>query len=135
MIKLNNKTYNKVLYEVCFGKYQVKQNGKKRTGEAPYITFILDDFKLGLELVYDKNWIKELKINNKKNISSYLTDIIYKDNKGWISLIYGTYKCFLERIDNENYLLDFCCNTIEDEAEFNILLNEKINFILNNKEK
>lgn len=135
MIKLNNKLYSKLSYQVSFGDYQVKQNGKKRSGKAPYITFILDDFKLGLELVYDKKWIKELKINDKKDISKYVTDIIYNDSKGWISLIYGTYQCFLERIDNEFYLLDFYCNTIDDEEEFSIVLNEKINFILNHEEK
>ena len=79
--------------------------------------------------------IKELKINDKKDISKYVTDIIYNDSKGWISLIYGTYKCFLERIDNELYLLDFYCNTIDDEEEFSIVLNEKINFILNHEEQ
>ena len=73
MIKLNNKLYSKLSYQVSFGDYQVKQNGKKRSGKAPYITFILDDFKLGLELVYDKKWIKELKINDKKDISKYVT--------------------------------------------------------------
>ena len=55
MIKLNNKIYSKLSYQVSFGDYQVKQNGKKRLGKAPYITFILDDFELGwfLHLVTD----------------------------------------------------------------------------------
>ena len=85
--------------------------------------------------MYDKKWIKELKINDKKDISKYVTDIIYNDSKGWISLIYGIYKCFLERKDNEIYLLDFYCNTIDDGEEFSISLNEKINFILNHEEQ
>ena len=135
MIRYNDKVYNKSLYQISFGEYKVKQNVKERTGKSPRITFILDDFKLGLELVYDKKWIKELKINDKKDISKYVTDIIYNDSKGWISLIYGTYQCFLERIDNELYLLDFYCNTIDDEEEISIVLNEKINFILNHEEK
>ena len=29
MIKLNNKLYSKLSYQVSFGDYQVKQNGKK----------------------------------------------------------------------------------------------------------
>ena len=134
MIRYNDKVYNKSLYQISFGEYKVKQNGKERTGKSPRITFMLDDFNLMLEFIYDKEWIRELKINDKKDISKYVTDIIYNDSKGWISLIYGTYKCFLERIDNEFYLLDFYCNTI-DEEEFSIVLNEKINFILNNEEK
>lgn len=128
MIKYNNKVYNKVLYKVSFGEYLVHQNGKKRIGKSPYITFKFDDFKLSLELVYDKEWIKELKINDKKEISNYLTDIVYRDNTGWISLICGKYKCYLERINNDDYVLDFWCNTVDDEEEFHILLNEKIKF-------
>ncbi len=128
MIKLNNNIYHNISYQVSFGEYQVKQNGKKRTGKSPIITFMWDNFNLMLELIYDKEWIRELKINNKKDISKYVTDIIYDDGKGWISLNYGTYKCFLKRIDNENYLLDFYCNIIEYEEEFNIVLKEKINF-------
>ena len=49
MIKLNNKLYSKLSYQVSFGDYQVKQNGKKRSGKAPYITFILDDFEYFLK--------------------------------------------------------------------------------------
>lgn len=135
MIRYNDKVYNKSLYQISFGEYKVKQNGKERTGKSPRITFMLDDFNLMLEFIYDKEWIRELKINDKKDISKYVTDIIYNDSKGWISLIYGTYKCFLERIDNEFYLLDFYCNTMDDEEEFSIVLNEKINFILNHEEK
>lgn len=130
MIKLNNTLYSKLSYKVSFGDYQVKQNGKKRTGKSPRITFMWDNFNLMLELIYDKKWIRELKINNKKDISKYVTDIIYDDGKGWISLIYGTYQCFLKRIDNELYLLDFYCNIIEYEEEFNIVLKEKINFTI-----
>ena len=134
MIRYNDKVYNKSLYQISFGEYKVKQNGKERTGKSPRITFMLDDFNLMLEFIYDKEWIRELKINDKKDISKYVTDITYNDSKGWISLIYGKYQCFLERIDNSNYLLDFYCNTI-DEEEFSIVLNEKINFILNNEKK
>lgn len=81
MLKLNNKKYSKVSYQVSFGEYKVKQNGKERTGKSPRITFMLDDFNLMLEFIYDKEWIKKLKINDKKDISSYLTDIMYSDIK------------------------------------------------------
>ena len=128
MIKCNTKVYHKVLYKVSFREYLVHQNGEKRRGKAPYITFKLDNFELGLEFVYDKEWLKELKINDKREITSYLTDITYNDSKGWISLIYGKYKCYLKRINHHEYILDFWCNAIEGMDKFNILLNEKINF-------
>ena len=128
MLKLNNKKYSKVSYQVSFGEYKVKQNGKERTGKSPRITFMLEDFHLMLEFIYDKEWIKKIKINDKKEISSYLTDIMYSDSKGWLSLIYGKFRCYLERINDKDYFLDFYCNVIEDEEEFNILLNEIIDF-------
>ena len=92
MLKLNNKKYSKVSYQVSFGEYKVKQNGKERTGKSPRITFMLEDFHLMLEFIYDKEWIKKLKINDK------------------------------------DYFIYFYCNAIEDEEEFNILLNEIIDF-------
>ena len=44
---------------------------------------------------------KELKINDKKDISKYISDITYEDKKGWISLITGNYNCFITKTKNK----------------------------------
>ena len=89
MIVINDKNFNNTLKRVSFGEYNVTENGKKRNGSALFISFKIDNIVLRLETVYDKKWLEELKINDKKDISKYISDITYEDEKGWISLITG----------------------------------------------
>ena len=126
MVVLNNKNYNNSLIEVSFGKYNVTQNGKKRTGESLFVLFKIDNFYLGLETTYDKKWLKELKIDDKKNITEYISDITYEDEKGWLSLILGKYKCFINKVEENNFIIELNSDTEECGEHFHILLNEKV---------
>ena len=126
MVIVNDKIYNKILKKISFGEYSVIQNGKRREGLAPFILFNFDDIFLGLETTYDKKWLEELKINDKKNISKYISDVTYEDEKGWMSLITRDMQCFIYKIDNNIFEIKFSCDTEECGEYYKILLNEKI---------
>ena len=71
MIIINGKNFDNASKKVSFGEYSVTQDGKKRNGSAPFISFKFDNIFLGPETIYDKKWLKELKINSKiKKIST-----------------------------------------------------------------
>ena len=126
MIKINDIVYNDVLKRVSFGEYNVTQDGKKRNGCAPFISFKLDNILLGLETIYDKKWLKDLRINDKKDISKYITDITYEDEKGWISLLTNNYNCFITKVNDDLFVIEFSCDAEECDEHYNILLNEEL---------
>ena len=126
MTIINDKNYDNVLKKVSFGEYSVTQDGKKRNGSAPFISFRFDNVLLGLETIYDKKWLKELKISNKTDISKYISDITYEDEKGWISLITGNYNCFINKVENNKFVIEFRCETEECGEYYRILLNEEV---------
>lgn len=126
MIIINGKNFDNASKKVSFGEYSVTQDGKKRNGSAPFISFKFDNIFLGLETIYDKKWLKELKINDKKDISKYISDITYEDEKGWISLITGNYNCFITKTKNNMFALEFSCEVEEYDEQYKILLNEEV---------
>ena len=123
---INNKKYNNASKKVSFGEYSVTQNGKKRNGSAAYISFKIDNVLLGLETIYDKKWLKELKTSNKKDISKYISNITYEDEKGWVSLITGNYNCFINKVKSNIFSLEFSCEAEECDEHYIILLNEEV---------
>lgn len=126
MIIINGKNFDNALKKVSFGVYNITQDGKKRNGSAPFISFKFDNIILGLETIYDKKWLEELKLNDKKDISKYISDITYEDEKGWISLITGNYSCFINRAENNKFALEFSCEAEECGGYYKILLSEEI---------
>ncbi len=126
MIIINEQKYDKISKKVSFGEYSVTQGGKKRSGEAPFVSFRFNNILLALEITYDKKWLEELKINDKINISKYISDIVYEDKKGWISLIVGNYNCFITKVKNNLFVFEFRCETEEYGEYYNILLNEEV---------
>ena len=126
MIIINNKNYDNFIKKISFGEYSVTLDGKKRSGSAFCISFKIDNILLGIETTKDKKWFEELKINDKKDISKYISDISYEDEKGWISLITGNYNCLINRIKNNIFVLEFTCDTEECGEYYNILLNEEV---------
>ena len=126
MIIINDKNFDNALKKVSFGEYSVTQDGKKRNGSAPFISFKLDNIILGLETIYDKKWLQELKINDKKDISKYISDITYEDEKGWDSLIIGNYNCFITKTKNNVFAFEFSCEAEECDENYKILLNEEV---------
>ena len=126
MIIINDKNYDNVLKKVSFGEYNVNQDGKRRNGSAPFISFKFGNTILGLETIYDKKWLKELKINDKKDISKYITDIAYEDEKGWVSSGLGNYNCFITKVKNNIFAIEFSCEVEECDEHYVILLNEEV---------
>lgn len=126
MIIINGKNFDNALKKVSFGEYNVTQDGKKRNGSAPFISFKFDNVILELETIYDKKWFEELKINDKKDISKYISDITYEDEKGWVSLITGNYNCFVTKTKNNMFSLEFTCEAEEIGEHYKILLNEEV---------
>ena len=43
MIIINGKNFDNALKKVSFGEYNVTQDGKKRNGSAPFISFKFDN--------------------------------------------------------------------------------------------
>ena len=103
---------------------------KKEMEVHLFISFKFDNIFLGLETIYDKKWLKELKINDKKDISKYISDITYEDEKGWISLITGISKCFISKVENNKFVLEFSCEAEECGEYYKILLNEEIDICI-----
>lgn len=126
MIIINDKKYDNVLKKVSFGEYSVTQDGKKRNGMAPFISFRCDNILLGIETNYDKKWLEELKINDKQDISKYVIDIPYEDEKGWVSLILGKDKCFITKVKNNVFTIDLKCETYEGSEHYSIIINEDV---------
>lgn len=122
MIKINNKIYDNFTYEIFFGICDTGKDKKRTSVIAPTIIFLFENISLELELKCSQSFIKKLKINDKKNLTEYLSDIMYKDDKGWMSLIDSTYQLYIEKIKKNIFKVDFNCR-LEDVS---ILFVEEI---------
>ena len=127
MITINNTKYTTHDIKVTFGNYNVSSKDKKRNGQSPFIQFHTNDnIFIGIETTYDKAWLQELKTNDKKDITEYISDIAYEDENGWISLITGKYTCYLEKINHTNFRLELTCMAEECDEHFDISIKEDI---------
>ena len=126
MIIVNGKEYENVSKKVSFSEYSVTQDGKKRKGSAPFISFKFNNIILGIETIYDKKWIEELQQNDKKDVTKYISDITYEDKKGWISLITGNYRCYICKVSDNAFSIEFNCEAEECGEHINILIREQL---------
>ena len=126
MITINGNNYNDVETKVDFGEYLVKQGDKNREGVAPFIQFKCDNILIGIETVYDKKWLDALKANETVDITSYIIDINYEGEKGWLTLKYGDYSCELTKNDNGLFTIAMSCECEELDQLYNININEII---------
>jgi len=131
MITINNTKYTTHDIKVTFGNYNVSNKDKKRNGQSPFIQFHANNnIFIGIETTYDKEWLKELKENDKKKITEYISDIAYEDENGWISLITGRYTCYLEKINQSKFRIEFKCTAQECDEYFDISIMEDVNIDL-----
>ena len=81
------------------------------------------DFQLSIETVYDLEWIKGLKVNDKKDVSKYIIGLPYEDKKGWIYLS-DKCNCIIIRINDNTFkfYLNGCFE--ECDEKFNIEYND-----------
>lgn len=127
MITINNTKYIVQNIKVTFGNYNVSNKDKRRNGQSPFIQFHTDnDIFIGIETTYDKEWLKELEVNDRKNITEYISDIAYEDENGWLSLITGKYTCYLEKINQSKFRIEFKCAAEECDEYFDISIIEDI---------
>ncbi len=108
------------------GKLFIYFNGEKINGISSFIKFnINDSILIGLELIFSKEMFMETFIDEKVDITRYLTDITYEDNNGWISIIIGNYTCYITRINEKNFILNFYVD-YDDFDVLNITINMDI---------
>ena len=126
MIIINNQKYADYTIDISWGNFSVHSNGKQKEGIAPFITFNIDDnIYIGLEFMVAKEMFASIKLNTIINIENYLSDIIYEDELGWISLITSQYHCQITRIDDKKFNLKLTVNA--DEVDIiNIKLDSDI---------
>ncbi len=67
---------------------------------------------------------KQMKVNIKTNVREYISDVLYEDDRGWISLINSEYDCDITRIDEKCFKMNFYIN-----AEENISIDSKITLL------
>ncbi len=119
MLIINNKNIDVLERYVNFDLFEGTIDGKKRKCNVLYITCVTNDFRLSIETMYDINWIKELKINDKKDISKYIMGLPYEDDKGWMYLE-SECNCTLTRINNNSYEIELNGTFEECNEKFNI---------------
>ncbi len=124
MIKINNKQYNNCHTEITWGNFNVSnENGRKRTGEAPFITFHIENgMSIGLEFTFLRVMFLNTKISIETNIKEYISDIIFENDEGWHSLILEKYDCNITRINQKTFHINFHV----EESKINIFINENI---------
>lgn len=128
MIKINNDEYRNINTNISFGNYNVVQDGINKKGISPIIDFSFDNIHIRIETVLDKDIIMKMKNNDSIDITRKITDISFEDEKGWISLIIGSFKCNLNKISDDLYNIILECNCDVGLDCFNISLNENIKF-------
>ncbi len=119
MLIINNKNIDVLERYVNFDLFEGTIDGEKRKCNVLYITSVTNDFRLSIETMYDINWIKELKINDKKDISKYIMGLPYEDDKGWMYLE-SECNCTLNRINNNTYEIELKGTFEECNEKFNI---------------
>jgi hypothetical protein len=116
MIKINNDEYDQYDIKISWGKFVAFSHGEKRTGIAPFITFnIENNIFIGLELTISREMFQNIEIGTKIEINKYITDIIYEDEQGWISIGDAKYYCDILREDDKCLKINFYvkCDGVE----------------------
>ncbi len=118
MIKINNKEYNSYTTKIIWGNFEVVSYGKKRIGKAPIVRFNVENSVfLGLELTFSKEMFENMNLKTKKNIKQYISDIMYEDENGWISLVDGEYDCNILKIAEKTFIINLYVNAELDELK------------------
>ncbi len=126
MIQINNQEYNNYSTNIDWESFSVSSYNQKRTGLAPFITFNIDNkIFIGLELTFSDEMIKDCQKDTKLDITKYLSDICYEDEKGWISLGTGKYTLYITRLNDNNFKLNF----VVEDGEIKIAINNTIELL------
>ena len=115
MLIINDRNYEEVEKFIDYDLFEGRVNNKKRKGRVLYITLKTNDFIIGIETVYDEKWIKELKINDKKDITKYLVGLPYDDKKEFKIYLLDKGICTINRIDDNSF--EFSLNGVFKECD------------------
>lgn len=129
MIRINNIVYNKFETKISWGNFLVSSYGYKRTGVAPFITFYVNNIFIGLEFTFSKEMFENTVIGIKTDIKEYISDVIFKDEKGWLSINDGQYECNIIRINEKNFHIIFHIIAHDLDDEFDIFIDDAIEIL------
>ena len=129
MIKINDNEYVEYNMKISWIDFERNSNnagivwGKaghnlnaKNDETAPFIEFnINNNILIGLEFSLSSKMLSDFPLNKQNDVSQYLSDITYEDEKGWISLITWDYKCAITKTAKNEYKLQF--NILSNEIE------------------
>ena len=115
MIKINNDKYDNYDIKITYGKFNIVKFDEKLSGVSPFIMFnVGDNIFLGIETVIYKDILENIKLKEKKDLTCYLTDITYEDEKGWISFINEKYYFYITKISDFDFKVDFSLETLDE---------------------
>lgn len=108
MIKVNDKQYNTYNIEITWENFEICSFNKKRKGLAPFITVnIENNIFIGLEFTISTEILRSYELDTKTNIKKYLSDVLYKNERGWVSIINGKYDCNIVRTSENDFKIEF----------------------------
>lgn len=118
MIKLNNKKYDNYKIEVLWDNFEVISNDKKIKGVSPFISFNIDNnIIIEIETSISKETLENININEKINITQYLTDIIFEEQKGSRSIIDWKYNFEMTKINSNFFKIEFDINNNDEKIK------------------
>lgn len=124
MIKVNDKAYELGEFDIKWGKFWSKTNGVEKTGIAPRVFFYVgegdDEKEIIIELTFTDKEFKELEIGKEINLKKEITDIIYNDKGGWLSISDSDYTCSLTKLEEDKFHVKFECHASFDEITIEI---------------
>jgi len=129
MIKINDLKYDEYDTKITWGDFWVSHHGIKRTGVAPFITYDTNDASIGLELTFSKEMFEDAKKGEQIDIKQYITDIIYDDEKGWISISDREFECSLTKITKKRFNINFHVLAYDLDEKFDIFIDDDIDIL------
>lgn len=105
MLKINSENVQIMKRYIDYDRFEGVVDGKKKKCFVLYLTLITSEFKLSIETNYDIEWIKSLKIDDKKDISKYIIGLPYEDKNGWMYLT-NKCSCTICRIKDNQYQIN-----------------------------
>lgn len=118
MIKLNNKRYDNYKIEVLWDNFELGSNNKKIKGVSPFISFnINNNIIIEIETNISKETLENININEKINITQYLTDIIFEEQKGSRSIIDWKYNFEMTKINSNFFKIEFDINNNDEKIK------------------
>lgn len=128
MIKINDKEYNIYNKKIIYGNYSITTNGKTIKGISPVICFECECFSLNIETVYDKKYLNQLEINESIDITKYISDIAYEEEKKWQSLSRDNCSCILQKTENNIFNFNFTYSNDNLNEKQIIYIQENLQF-------